>query len=108
MSSNDIEALLTMQMPKKDLNKTMVECSWGAIELRTCPKSSKPSGAEEGQHNGICGLHTGFPKIGNGFYQNLRGNYDPLTMDRWWMRFANRITGNPKSKICRRAGRGEP
>ena len=35
------------------------------------------------------------PKIGNGFYQNLRGNFDPLTMDRWWMRFANRITGNP-------------
>jgi len=34
-------------------------------------------------------------KIGGGFYQNLRGNYDPLTMDKWWMRFFNRITGNP-------------
>jgi len=35
------------------------------------------------------------PKIGEGFYQNLRGNYDALTMDRWWMRFYNRITGRP-------------
>ena len=35
------------------------------------------------------------PKIGNGFYRNLRGNFDPITMDRWWMRFINRITGNP-------------
>ena len=34
-------------------------------------------------------------KIGGGFYQNLRGNYDTLTMDMWWMRFFNRITGNP-------------
>ena len=34
-------------------------------------------------------------KIGNGFYQNLRGNYESLTMDRWWQRFYNRITGNP-------------
>ena len=25
-------------------------------------------------------------KIGQGFYQNIRGNYDPLTMDIWWMR----------------------
>ena len=34
-------------------------------------------------------------KIGNGFYQNLRGNYANLTMDRWWQRFYNRVTGNP-------------
>lgn len=35
------------------------------------------------------------PKIGQGFYQNLRGNFEPLTMDRWWMRMFNRLTGNP-------------
>lgn len=39
------------------------------------------------------------PKIGNGFYRNLRGNFDPITMDRWWMRFINRITGNPIKNI---------
>lgn len=37
------------------------------------------------------------PKIGQGFYQNLRGNFDPLTMDRWFMRFWNRIVGAPFS-----------
>ena len=35
------------------------------------------------------------PKIGGAFYQNLRGNYDALTMDRWFMRNFNRVTGNP-------------
>ena len=35
------------------------------------------------------------PKIGQGFYQNLRGNYDPLTMDIWWMRMWNRQVGRP-------------
>ena len=35
------------------------------------------------------------PKIGQGFYQNIRGNYDPLTMDLWWMRSWNRMVGRP-------------
>jgi hypothetical protein len=34
-------------------------------------------------------------KIGQGFYQNVRGNYDPLTMDIWWMRMWNRLIGRP-------------
>ena len=32
-------------------------------------------------------------KIGNGFYQNLMENYDPLTMDMWFMRTWGRFTG---------------
>lgn len=32
------------------------------------------------------------PKIG-AFYQNLSGNYDPITMDRWFMRTWGRYTG---------------
>ena len=35
------------------------------------------------------------PKIGNGFYMNLTGDFNPLTMDLWWMRMWNRITGKP-------------
>ncbi len=35
------------------------------------------------------------PKIGNGFYMNLNGDFNPLTMDLWWMRMWNRITGKP-------------
>ena len=34
------------------------------------------------------------PKIGGGFYQNLNGNFDPLTMDRWFMRTYGRLTGS--------------
>jgi hypothetical protein len=34
------------------------------------------------------------PKIGNGFYQNLSGNFDPLTFDLWWMRGWGRMTGS--------------
>lgn len=33
------------------------------------------------------------PKIGQGFFQNLTGNYDPMTFDLWWMRSWGRITG---------------
>ena len=32
------------------------------------------------------------PKIGNGFYQNLNGNFSPITMDLWFMRAWGRIT----------------
>jgi hypothetical protein len=33
------------------------------------------------------------PKIGNGFYMNLWGKFDQLTMDRWFMRTWGRLTG---------------
>ena len=33
------------------------------------------------------------PKIGNGFFANLNGNYDQLTLDRWAMRTWGRMTG---------------
>jgi len=41
------------------------------------------------------------PKIGNGFFANLYGNYEQLTLDRWAMRTWGRMTGtlvNDKSK----------
>ncbi|MTH95599.1 hypothetical protein [Roseibium sp. RKSG952] len=33
------------------------------------------------------------PKIGNGFFQNLMGNHDPVTIDLWFMRMWGRYTG---------------
>ncbi len=33
------------------------------------------------------------PKIGNGFFANLYGNYEQLTLDRWAMRSWGRMTG---------------
>ena len=34
------------------------------------------------------------PKIGGGFYQNLIGNFNPITFDRWWTYSWGRWTGN--------------
>jgi hypothetical protein len=34
------------------------------------------------------------PKIGFGFYSNLSGNFEPVTMDMWFMRTIGRLTGN--------------
>jgi hypothetical protein len=34
------------------------------------------------------------PKIGMGFYQNLNGNFKPVTMDMWFMRAWGRMTGS--------------
>jgi hypothetical protein len=33
------------------------------------------------------------PKVGNGFYTNLRGDFSPVTMDMWFMRTVGRLTG---------------
>ena len=33
------------------------------------------------------------PKVGNGFFQNLIGNYKPITIDLWFMRTWGRYTG---------------
>lgn len=34
------------------------------------------------------------PKIGFGFYSNLNGRYDPITIDMWFMRTWGRVTGD--------------
>jgi len=49
--------------------------------------------SSEGASEIVKGSYIVGPKIGQGFYQNIRGNYDPLTMDIWWMRMWNRLTG---------------
>ena len=89
--SNQINELLTMQMRKGDLAALMTDV-FGVERVKDLP--FKIDGKELADE--IVGVaYVIGPKIGNGFYQNLRGNFNPLTMDRWWMRFVNRITGNP-------------
>ena len=34
------------------------------------------------------------PKIGQGFYTNLRGDFNPVTMDMWFMRTIGRLSGD--------------
>jgi len=51
--------------------------------------------SSESRQASVKGSYIMGPKIGQGFYQNIRGNYDPLTMDIWWMRMWNRMVGRP-------------
>jgi len=41
----------------------------------------------------VYGSSTLGPKIGNGFWQNLNGNFNPLTIDLWMRRTWGRLTG---------------
>lgn len=41
----------------------------------------------------VYGSSTLGPKIGNGFWQNLNGNFEPLTIDLWMRRTWGRLTG---------------
>lgn len=52
-------------------------------------------GSQENADAKVKGSYVLGAKIGQGFYQNLRGNYEPLTADLWWMRMWNRIIGRP-------------
>ena len=52
-------------------------------------------GVQENADAMVKGSYVLGAKIGQGFYQNIRGNYDPLTMDIWWMRMWNRMVGRP-------------
>jgi hypothetical protein len=38
------------------------------------------------------------PKIGFGFFSNLNGNFEPVTMDMWFMRLIGRLTGRLTSE----------
>jgi hypothetical protein len=44
------------------------------------------------------------PKIGNGFYQNLTGNFEPTTQDMWFMRTWGRLTGTLKDVVSTKKG----
>ncbi|QDP54901.1 MAG: hypothetical protein Unbinned3065contig1002_3 [Prokaryotic dsDNA virus sp.] len=54
----------------------------------------------------VYGSSTLGPKIGNGFWQNLNGNFDPLTIDLWlrrtWGRMTGKSIGNPEALPAQR------
>ena len=74
---NALEAFANSQMLVKDLQKKY---------------SVKISG--EGANEMVRGAAVIGPKIGNGFFSNLYGNFDALTIDRWNMRTVGRWRGN--------------
>jgi hypothetical protein len=71
-----VRELFATQMPAKDLAKLMGK------------KLAKGIGAKEM----VYGSAMLGPKIGQGFYQNLNGNFKPITMDLWFMRSWGRVT----------------
>lgn len=89
--SNSISELLMTQLPRSEVNNLLKDV-FGVSRLADLPVRAD---TKEEADTVVSVAYVIGPKIGNGFYQNLRGNFDPLTMDRWWMRFANRVTGNP-------------
>jgi hypothetical protein len=89
--SNAISEMLSQQMPRSELSNILKE-AFGVSRVKDLPVKID---TKEEADTVVSVAYVIGPKIGNGFYQNLRGNFDPLTMDRWWMRFFNRITGNP-------------
>lgn len=92
LTVNEIGDLLMQQRRRGDLNLLLMDV-FGVNRVKDLP--IQVDGKEEADTVVSVAYVIG-PKIGNGFFQNLRGNFEPLTMDRWWMRFVNRVTGNPK------------
>ena len=65
-------------------------------EKRTVRDIEKMTGKKvsgEGMNTIVYGAAIFGPKIGNGFFANLYGNYEQLTMDRWFMRTWGRWIG---------------
>jgi hypothetical protein len=60
-------------------------------EISAISKELKPGG--EHADTKVKGAAIIGPKIGNGFFSNLYGNFDALTMDRWLVRTWGRWTG---------------
>ena len=83
-----IDQFLDSQFTVKQLQAVVDD-----INQRFNTKISVP--ADELVDTVVFGSYIAGPKIGQGFYQNLRGNLDPLTMDIWWMRMWNRYVNRP-------------
>ena len=87
----EIQELLLQKMPRGEVNRFLADALG---ERRVGDLEFKSGSSEEANTEVSVAIVLG-PKIGNGFYRNLKGDFNPLTMDRWWMRFFNRITGDP-------------
>jgi hypothetical protein len=83
-SDEQVQEFLNLKMPVSELKKHPVVQRLG-IKIGSSEKASTE----------VYGSYVLGPKIGQGFYQNLRGNFTPLTMDIWFNRLFNRISGKP-------------
>jgi hypothetical protein len=87
-SDEQVQKFLNEKMTVRDLKNHPVVQSLG-LDI----------GSGESVDTEVYGSYVLGPKIGQGFYQNLRGNFSPLTMDLWFSRLFNRITGTPFATV---------
>ena len=91
MTPVEIEQFLRTEFVVKDLNKA------------SRALLGKQADTGELAKNTVYGSAIFGPKIGNGFYTNLRGDFSPVTMDMWFMRtmgrLAGTLTGTSKAKL---------
>ena len=91
--------LLKKKFTVKQLKDFFVEQGYTTTDaqarLRTNNKNAKAeiSLTGENANSDVYGSYLLGPKIGNGFWQNLMGNFEPITMDMWFMRTWGRLTG---------------
>jgi hypothetical protein len=78
---------------KPNLMRQFLETEFTVEELRSAGFNI---GGELGDEK-VLGSSVFGPKIGFGFYSNLNGNFDPVTMDMWFMRTIGRLTGKLKA-----------
>ena len=64
-----------------------------SFTVRQLKKMGFPASSAELMDATVNGSYMMGAKIGQGFYQNLIGNYDPLTIDMWLMRTMGRMSG---------------
>ena len=75
-----------------DLMRQFLETEFTVDEMRSAGFDIKGELKDEK----VLGSSVFGPKIGFGFYSNLNGNFEPTTMDMWFMRTIGRLTGNLK------------
>ena len=102
------EAREAMEIAFKNMNKLLNEKPFAELEefmrtMHTVREVQEYVGKNEdgkqikvgggyGLDEMVYGAAIAGPKIGNGFFANLYGNYEQLTMDRWLMRTWGRVT----------------
>tara|TARA_B100000073_G_scaffold86723_1_gene67481 strand:- start:2308 stop:10632 length:8325 start_codon:yes stop_codon:yes gene_type:complete len=89
------EEVFTVTDLKKFLNDAGFTTTDNQAIKKTGNKKAKADIKLTGENSGsrVYGSYLLGAKIGNGFYQNLMGNFIPITMDMWFMRTWGRLTG---------------
>lgn len=72
----------------------LIEFMNGKFKVKDLEKEYGVKISGEGKNTEVRGASILGPKIGNGFFSNLYGNFDELTMDRWLMRTVGRWRGS--------------